>query len=71
MFLAISADWRAYKVIEEAMKMGMVAFYAGLCVGMLSGFLLLSLWAFFLAKPKVQALPREELVDHGHGVANE
>jgi hypothetical protein len=53
------------------MKMGMVAFYAGLCVGMLLGFLLLSLWAFFLAKPEVKALPREDLVEQGHGVANE
>jgi hypothetical protein len=71
MFLAGSADWDAYKVIEEAMKMGMVAFYAGLCVGMLVGFLFLSLWAFFLVKPEVKALPREGLVEHGHGVANE
>ena len=37
--------------------MGMIAFYAGLCVGMLLGFLLLSLWAFYLAKSKVEALP--------------
>ena len=56
MFLAIKADWGAYQVIEEAMKMGMIAFYAGLCVGMLLGFLLLSLWAFYLAKHKVEAL---------------
>ena len=32
--------------------MGMIAFYAGLFVGMLLGCLLLSLLAFFLAKPK-------------------
>ena len=37
--------------------MGMIAFYAGLCVGMLLGFLLLSLLAFYLAKFKVEALP--------------
>jgi hypothetical protein len=36
--------------------MGMIAFYAGLCVGMLLGFLLLSLVAFCLAKYKVKAL---------------
>jgi hypothetical protein len=57
MFLAIKADWGAYKVIEEAIKMGMIAFYAGLCVGILLGFLLLSLWAFCLAKYKVEARP--------------
>ena len=32
--------------------MGMIAFYAGLCVGMLLGVLLLSLLAFFLARPE-------------------
>jgi hypothetical protein len=37
--------------------MGMIAFYAGLCVGMLLGFLLLSLVAFYLATYKVKALP--------------
>jgi hypothetical protein len=57
MFLAITADGGAYKVMEEAGEMGMIAFYAGLCVGMLLGFLLISLWAFYLAKLKVQALP--------------
>jgi len=29
--------------------MGMIAFYAGLFIGVLIGFLLSSLWAFFLA----------------------
>ena len=71
MFLAIKTDWGAYQVIEEAMKMGMIAFYAGLCVGMLLGFLLLSLWAFYLAKYKVEARPRQDLVDHGRRGANE
>jgi hypothetical protein len=71
MFLEIKADWGAYTVIEEAMKMGMIAFYAGLCVGMLLGFLLLSLWAFYLAKHKVEARPREDLADRGRRVANE
>jgi hypothetical protein len=36
--------------------MSMIAFYAGLFIGMLLGFLLLSLLAFFLAKPKAGAL---------------
>ncbi len=36
--------------------MGMIAFYAGLFVGMLLGCLLLSLLAFFLAKPKSGAV---------------
>ncbi|MGO8761874.1 MAG: hypothetical protein ACLQUS_07780 [Desulfobaccales bacterium] len=53
------------------MEMGMIAFYAGLCVGMLLGFLLLSLWAFYLAKPKAEARPREDLVDRGPRVVNE
>jgi hypothetical protein len=51
--------------------MGMIAFYAGLCVGMLLGFLLLSLWAFYLAKHKVQAQSRKDLADRGPRVANE
>ena len=58
-------------MIEEAMKMGMIAFYAGLCVGMLLGFLLVSLWAFYLAQHKVEARPRKDRVDHGRRVANE
>jgi hypothetical protein len=33
-------------------KMGMIAFYAGLFIGILLGFLLSSLVAFSLAKPK-------------------
>ena len=53
------------------MKMGMIAFYAGLCVGMLLGFLLVSLWAFYLAQHKVEARPRKDRVDHGRRVANE
>ena len=42
--------------MEEAGKMGMIAFYAGL-FGVLFGFLLSSLWAFSLARPKAGALP--------------
>jgi len=36
--------------------MGMIAFYAGLFIGILLGFLLSSLWAFSLAKSKPGAL---------------
>jgi hypothetical protein len=37
--------------------MGWITFYAGLFVGMLLGFLLLSLLGLFLAKPKSAKLP--------------
>jgi hypothetical protein len=37
--------------------MGMIAFYAGLFVGILFGFLFSSLLAFSLARPKAGALP--------------
>ena len=37
--------------------MGMIAFYAGLFIGVLFGFLFSSLLAFSLAKPKTGALP--------------
>jgi hypothetical protein len=37
--------------------MGMIAFYAGLFVGILFGFLFSSLWAFSLARRKDGALP--------------
>jgi hypothetical protein len=37
--------------------MGMIAFYAGLFIGILFGFLFSSLLAFSLAKPKGGALP--------------
>jgi hypothetical protein len=42
--------------IEETGKMGMIAFYAGLFIGVLFGFLLASLLAFSLAKLKAGAL---------------
>jgi hypothetical protein len=38
-------------------KMGMIAFYAGLFIGILFGFLFSSFLAFHLAKPKDGALP--------------
>ena len=36
--------------------MGMIAFYAGLFIGILFGFLLSSLWAFFLARSQAGGL---------------
>ena len=36
--------------------MGMIAFYAGLFIGVLLGFLLSSLWAFSRAKPEEREL---------------
>jgi hypothetical protein len=37
--------------------MGMIAFYAGLFIGILVGFLVSSLWAFSLVKHKGEVLP--------------
>ena len=37
--------------------MGMIAFYAGLFIGVLFGFLFSSLWAFSRAKPEAGELP--------------
>jgi hypothetical protein len=37
--------------------MGMIAFYAGLFIGVLFGFLLSALWAFSRAKPDEGELP--------------
>jgi hypothetical protein len=37
--------------------MGMIAFYAGLFIGVLFGFLFSSLWAFSRAKPDERELP--------------
>ena len=39
--------------------MGMIAFYAGLFVGILFGFLFSSLWAFSLAGRKAGAPPEQ------------
>lgn len=39
--------------------MGMLAFYAGLFIGILLGFLLSSLFAFFLAGSQVGKLPAQ------------
>jgi len=52
MFLGLGQIGWATRGMEEADKMGMIAFYAGLFIGMLLGFVVVSLWAFYLAKPK-------------------
>jgi len=57
MFQALQTHGGVRRGIEEAGKMGMIAFYAGLFIGVLFGFLLSSLWAFSLARPKAGALP--------------
>jgi type III secretory pathway component EscT len=44
--------------------MGMIAFYAGLVIGILLGFLLTSLFAFSLAISRVGKLP-----DRGQGIS--
>ena len=61
-FSSPTAIWRLPSRFSEVGKMGMVAFYAGLFIGILLGFLVSSLWAFSLAKPEGGALsdPPEE-----------
>jgi hypothetical protein len=56
-FHALTATWRLPRLFLEEGKMGMIAFYAGLFIGVLIGFLLSSLLAFSLAKHKGGALP--------------
>jgi len=56
-FHALTAIWRLPSRFSEVGKMGMIAFYAGLFIGILFGFLLASLLAFSLAKRKTGALP--------------
>ena len=54
---ALTAIWRLPSRFPEVDKMGMIAFYAGLLIGVLFGFLLSSLWAFSRAKPDERDLP--------------
>ena len=56
-FHALTAIWRLPSRFSEVGKMGMIAFYAGLFIGILFGFLLSSLLAFSLPKPKDGGLP--------------
>jgi hypothetical protein len=53
---ALTAIWRLPSLFSEVGEMGMIAFYAGLFIGILFGFLLSSLLAFSLAKPKAGVL---------------
>ena len=54
---ALTAICRLPSRFSEVGKMGMIAFYAGLFIGILLGFLVSSLWAFSLAKHKGGTLP--------------
>jgi hypothetical protein len=54
---ALTAIWRLPSRFSGGDKMGMIAFYAGLFIGVLFGFLLSSLWAHFRAKPEDSVLP--------------
>ena len=56
-FHALTAIWRLPSRFSEVGKMGMIAFYAGLVIGILFGFLLASLWALSLAKRTTGTLP--------------
>jgi len=49
-FHALTAIWRLPSLFLEEDKMGMIAFYAGLFIGILWGLLLSSLWAFSLGQ---------------------
>ena len=55
-FHALTTIRRLPSLLSEVGKMGMIAFYAGLFIGILLGFLLSSLWAFSLVKHKGGAL---------------
>jgi hypothetical protein len=54
---ALTAIWRLPSRFSGGDKMGMIAFYAGLFIGVLFGFLLSSLWAHSRAKPEDSVLP--------------
>jgi hypothetical protein len=56
-FHALTAIWRLPSRFPEVDKMGMIAFYAGLFIGVLFGFLFSSLWVFSRAKLKADPLP--------------
>jgi hypothetical protein len=54
---ALTAIWRLPSRFPEVDKMGMIAFYAGLFIGVLFGLLFSSLWAFSRAKSGDRELP--------------
>jgi hypothetical protein len=56
-FSCTDGHLEAPQPVSEEGKMGMIAFYAGLFVGILFGLLFSSLWAFSLARRKAGALP--------------
>jgi hypothetical protein len=58
-FHALTAIWRLPSLFLEEDKMGMIAFYAGLFIGILLGLLLSSLWAFSLARSPGGSQPNQ------------
>jgi hypothetical protein len=54
---ALTAIWRLPRLFPEVDKMGMIAFYAGLFIGVLFGLLISSLLVFPRAKPDAGELP--------------
>jgi hypothetical protein len=58
-FHALTAIWRLPSLFLEEDKMGMIAFYAGLFIGVLWGLLLSSLLAFSLAKSPRGSQPNQ------------
>ena len=58
-FHALTAIWRLPSLFLEEDKMGMIAFYAGLFIGILWGLLLSSLLAFYLPKSPRGSQPNQ------------
>ena len=58
-FHALTAIWRLPSLFPEEDKMGLIAFYAGLFIGILWGLLLSSLLAFYLARSPRGSLPNQ------------
>ena len=58
-FHALTAIWRLPSLFLEEDKMGMIAFYAGLFIGVLCGLLFSSLLAFSLAKRPRGSQPKQ------------
>ncbi|RJR42824.1 MAG: hypothetical protein C4567_06610 [Deltaproteobacteria bacterium] len=58
-FNALTAIWRLPSLFLKEDKMGMIAFYGGLFIGVLVGFVLSSLLAFSLTKSKRGSQPNQ------------
>ncbi len=58
-FHALTAIWGLPSLFLEEDKMGMIAFYAGLFIGVLLGLLLSSLFAFTLARSPRGSQPNQ------------